>query len=315
MSSSSSYEALTAPGPEDTASRINHAYHRWADRQANNHSGSPDHNLDDTDDDDDDDDDDDAATLRYQRHSETAQYSPLLRPYFPGQPKSLAGIALRAFCLGIALAASICAMAAILALTSSPVWRVPFFLLALSVFHFLEFWCTAERNTLVADINSFLLTANWPAYAVAHSAAFVECSVVCFFFPARSWAPLGTGPVVVLLGLAVTCLGQVVRSLAMLHAGASFNHQIQTRKANTHILVTDGIYGWMRHPSYFGFFYWGLGTQLVMGNVFCFMGYAWVLWTFFSNRIHHEEAKLVDFFKGEYVQYRQRVGTLMPFIR
>lgn len=81
------------------------------------------------------------------------------------------------------------------------------------------------------------------------------------------------------------------------------------------MLVTDGIYSYIRHPSYFGFFYWSLGTQLVMGNVFCFVAYAWVLWTFFHNRIQHEEARLIEFFKDEYVQYRRRVGTLIPFIR
>ncbi|KAF7542978.1 hypothetical protein G7046_g10080 [Stylonectria norvegica] len=110
-------------------------------------------------------------------------------------------------------------------------------------------------------------------------------------------------------------VGQVVRSAAMLQAGASFNHHVQTKKAESHQLVTSGIYGVFRHPSYFGFFYWGLGTQLVLGNVVCFVAYAAVLWLFFSQRIRHEEAKLVDFFQGDYVRYRKEVGTMIPFIR
>lgn len=237
-----------------------------------------------------------------------------LKPYFSGEPKSLSGIALRAFCLGIALAASAIATVAILALTSSPAWRVPFFLLALSLFHFLEFWTTAERNTLVASIDSFLLTSNWPSYAIAHSAAFLESAVVNVFFPGRSWAPWGAGPLLLAVGLAMTVVGQAVRSAAMLEAGASFNHQVQTKKAESHTLVTTGLYGVLRHPSYFGFFYWGLGTQLVLGNAVCFVGYAAVLWLFFSRRIKHEEAKLVEFFKDDYVQYRKQVGTKIPFI-
>ncbi|KAJ6782835.1 hypothetical protein PWT90_02834 [Aphanocladium album] len=236
---------------------------------------------------------------------------------FPGQTRSLSGIALRAFCLGAAGSSALLLTVATLLLTSSPVWRAPFFLLALSTFHFLEFWVTARRNTLVATTDSFLLTANWPAYAIAHASAFAECLVVSVFFPGRRWgggAPLHLGGVGLALGLALVVVGQTVRSLAMLHAGASFNHQIQWSKSDSHVLVTSGIYGRLRHPSYFGFFYWGLGTQLVLGNVFCFFAYAAVLWYFFSRRIRIEEVKLVEFFKDDYIQYRRRVGTWMPFM-
>ena len=116
------------------------------------------------------------------------------------------------------------------------------------------------------------------------------------------------------LGLAMVVAGQTVRSLAMLHAGASFNHTVQTRRAASHTLVTGGVYGYLRHPSYFGFFYWGLGTQLVLGNALCMVGYAVVLWKFFSSRVRVEEANLVDFFGDDYVRYRKRVGTGMPFV-
>jgi protein-S-isoprenylcysteine O-methyltransferase len=51
-----------------------------------------------------------------------------------------------------------------------------------------------------------------------------------------------------------------------------------------------------------------------MGNVLCFFAYAAVLWMFFSKRIKHEEAKLIEFFQDDYVQYRKRVGTKIPFI-
>lgn len=232
----------------------------------------------------------------------------------PGGARSLSGIALRAFCLGAAAAAALLATVLALLLTDSPLWRAAFFLLTLAAFHFLEFWVTARRNTPVATTDSFLLTANWPAYAIAHAAAFAECILVGVLFPTRGWGLAGTGRVCLALGLVLVVLGQAVRSAAMLHAGASFNHQIQWKKADAHVLVTGGVYGWLRHPSYFGFFYWGLGTQLVLGNVVCFFAYAAVLWYFFSRRIRIEEVKLVEFFKDDYVQYRKRVGTWMPFI-
>ncbi|KAG6365202.1 hypothetical protein INS49_006810 [Diaporthe citri] len=240
-------------------------------------------------------------------------YSPD-KPYFPGQSKSLAGIALRAFCLGAALAVGVIGTALVLATTSSPLWRLPFFLASLSAFHFLEFWTTAAYNTREADVSSFLLTANWPAYAVAHSAASLECLVTSVFFPARSWAPFGTGPLLMLLGISLVLVGQVVRSAAMVQAGPSFNHIVQQTQKREHILITTGIYGTLRHPSYFGFFWWGLGTQLAMGNVLCFFAYAAVLWRFFSSRIRHEEVFLVRFFGDEYVDYKKKTGTKIPFV-
>ncbi|PFH56662.1 hypothetical protein XA68_16182 [Ophiocordyceps unilateralis] len=237
-----------------------------------------------------------------------------LKPFYPGQPSSLSGIAIRAFSLGIAFATGALLTASILFLTDSPLWRVPFFLVPLSAFHFLEFWTTAEANTPRAGIDSFLLTANWPSYAIAHSAAFVEAALVGFFFPRRQWAPFHSGPLLVALGLLLVVVGQAVRSCAMLQAGLSFNHRVQTKKAGSHTLVTTGIYALLRHPSYFGFFYWSLGTQLVLGNVVCFAVYAAVLWNFFRARIGMEESKLIEFFQDDYVQYRRRVRTMLPAI-
>ncbi|KAI1212883.1 ICMT-domain-containing protein [Annulohypoxylon truncatum] len=245
--------------------------------------------------------------------AQSAQMHPE-RAYLSGQPKSLEGIAIRSFCLGIALASSVVAVLLTLILTSSPLWRLPFFIGALSTFHFLEFWTTAKYNTPVATIGSFLLTANWPAYAIAHSAALLECLVTGVLFPNRSWAPFYSGHIILLLGFILVFVGQFVRSAAMVQAGQSFNHTIQHRKKDTHVLVTTGLYSFLRHPAYFGFFYWGVGTQMVLGNPICFVAYTIVLWQFFSKRVKHEEALLVRFFGDDYVQYKKRVGTLMPFV-
>jgi protein-S-isoprenylcysteine O-methyltransferase len=249
-------------------------------------------------------------------HSPIAQWAAESpdRPYFPGQPKSLAGIAIRAFALGSALTLGVLLTVLTLACTTSPLWRLPFFLAALSAFHFLEFWTTAAYNTPQAGVDAFLLSANGPGYVIAHSAASLECLVTNIAFPGRSWAPLHIGPLLPLLGLVLVVAGQVVRSAAMKTAGQSFNHQVQRHRAAKHTLVTEGIYAKLRHPSYFGFFWWAMGTQLVLGNVVCFVAYALVLWRFFSTRIRHEEELLVSFFGEEYVNYRKKTGTKLPFI-
>ncbi|KAJ1564251.1 hypothetical protein HK096_008912 [Nowakowskiella sp. JEL0078] len=95
------------------------------------------------------------------------------------------------------------------------------------------------------------------------------------------------------LGLILALTGQTLRTVAQLTAGSSFTHQIATYKRLDHILVTSGIYRYLRHPSYTGFFYWGVGLQLMMFNPVCFLGYSVALWVFFKDRIEEEEQGLV----------------------
>jgi protein-S-isoprenylcysteine O-methyltransferase len=154
----------------------------------------------------------------------------------------------------------------------------------LSLFHFLEFWTHAKFNLPNATISAFLLFDNgWP-YMLAHTSAMIETTVTSIYFP--KWQEKFSHPFVLWPGLVLIVVGQLVRSMAIAKAGTNFNHQIQHKKKDTHELVTDGIYGVLRHPSYFGFFWWAVGTQVALGNPICFCIYVLVLWRFFNRRIH-----------------------------
>ncbi|EHK96988.1 putative protein-S-isoprenylcysteine O-methyltransferase [Glarea lozoyensis 74030] len=189
------------------------------------------------------------------------------------QKRSLAGIALRAFLLGGTFFSSTALTLYLSTQSSSPLWRLPFFLASLSLFHFLEFYSTAFAN---------------PANAEA---------------------------LILLAGLSLVFFGQIIRTSAIIQAGPSFSHLVAQRKKETHVLITSGIYSILRHPSYFGFFWWGIGTQLVLGNVFCLLGYSAVLWKFFSARIKGEEEFLVRFFKKDYEEFRKRTPVGIPYIK
>lgn len=204
--------------------------------------------------------------------------------FFPHGKRSLAGIAMRAFCLGGTLVLGL-TLTVILASNDSRLWRPCLFLAALSTFHFLEFYTTAAYNTPVANIASYLLV-NGDQYMQANSMAFVETCVTSYFFP--SWQARFHSPAVIALGLVMVGVGQVVRSTAMAQAGTNFNHIVQSRKNQGHELVTHGVYAYFRHPSYFGFFWWGIGTQVMMGNTACFFAYVGILWYFFMKRITRE---------------------------
>ncbi|KAH7117882.1 prenyl cysteine carboxyl methyltransferase-like protein Ste14 [Dendryphion nanum] len=249
--------------------------------------------------------------LRASPASTQSKDSNILPKYlFPGEDRSLSGIALRAFLLGVNAAGGLL-LSLTLVYFQNRLWRPAFFIGTLCIFHFLEFWTTARYNTPSAKTGSFLLT-NGSQYRRAHSLALVETLITSYFFP--GWQARVNPPWIIALGIVLILVGQVARSLAMVQAGTNFNHQVQSRKNEGHELVKDGLYAYFRHPSYFGFFWWGLGTQIALGNTFSFIAYSAILWYFFKKRITNEEIYLVSFFGKDYEDYRARTPVWIPFI-
>ncbi|KAI0068794.1 ICMT-domain-containing protein, partial [Artomyces pyxidatus] len=187
-------------------------------------------------------------------------------------------------------------------------YQVGFFVAAWATFHWAEFAVTAGWNREKCSVDSFLLD-NGAMYHVANSLALLEYLVTLYFKPS-----LKAYPYVSEVGIFLTLAGQVLRSTAMIQASTNFSHALAFRKRDSHELVTGGVYGWFRHPSYAGFFYWALGTQLTLQNPFTFVVFVALLWRFFSQRVKTEERVLVNFFGNAYVEYRSRVGTMIPFI-
>ena len=209
--------------------------------------------------------------------------APLVDPtIYPGNSRSISAIALHALCLGIVLA-SCSIFTVLLAHHSYRLWRLTEFIATLSLFHFLEFWTTARYNTHNARVSSYLLTSNGGAYLSAHVAAMAEILITSFFFPALQDAY--SNVYTIGLGLVLVIMGQVIRSIAMAQAGVSFNHIPAKSKKNDHVLVTSGLYSYFRHPSYFGYYFFAVGTQVVVGNKVCFVSYTVILWYFFKDRI------------------------------
>jgi len=187
-------------------------------------------------------------------------------------------------------------------------YQLGFFIASWAAFHWGEFAVTAGWNSDKCSVDSFLLE-NGNLYHIAHSTAIIEYIITNYFRP--SWKEY---PYVSVIGICLVVFGQTLRSIAMIHAASNFSHSVALYKMEGHVLVTRGVYSWFRHPSYTGFFYWALGTQLVLQNPLTFIAFAVILWRFFDSRIKVEEKHLVRFFGNEYLAYRQRVGTKIPLI-
>ena len=80
-----------------------------------------------------------------------------------------------------------------------------------------------------------------------------------------------------------------------------------------HTLVTDGIYGVIRHPIYTGVIIMGLGVVFVLESAGSLIFFALLLIKIFS-RIPVEEQLMTKTFPEAYPNYKKRTKALIPFV-
>lgn len=183
------------------------------------------------------------------------------------------------------------------------------YLILLSFFHFSEYFVTSLTNPVTLEPGLFLLDNSY-VYIFAMLSSIVEYFVELYYFPTmKSYSYLSK------MGLTLSLVGEIVRKLAICTAGESFNHTISTKKSDNHKLIRHGIYSISRHPSYAGWFYWALGTQVLLLNPISFLLFALISLRFFKNRILFEEAYLLRFFGDEYAEYKLKVPTGIPTLK
>lgn len=212
-------------------------------------------------------------------------------------------VAVRASFLGLVFGCGL-----IISLSDSSWTHFGWYMCSLSFFHYSEYLVTAIINPGSLSLDSFLLNHSLE-YSLAALSSWVEFTVEKLTIPglkSLTWISV--------LGLLMVLCGEALRKAAMLTAGSNFNHIVQNEKAQSHVLVTSGVYAHFRHPSYVGWFYWSIGTQVILCNPVCILGYAVASWRFFRERIEEEELSLIHFFAEDYVNYKRRVPTGLPFI-
>nr|CAI5828744.1 unnamed protein product [Callosobruchus analis] len=179
----------------------------------------------------------------------------------------------------------------------------------MAFFHFSEFFFIALIQPKQVSTDSFVINHS-PQYIIAAVTSWLEFFLECYFFPGLKQIYWLSN-----VGLSICVLGELLRKASMLTARSNFHHLVQCEKSNDHILVTHGVYAWFRHPSYVGWFYWSIGTQIVLLNPLCVPAYAIASWHFFKTRIYIEEITLLNFFGQSYCDYQQKVSTGLPFIK
>jgi protein-S-isoprenylcysteine O-methyltransferase len=201
------------------------------------------------------------------------------------------------------------AVGALMSWSSHPYSYFGFYAAALGFFHVSEYILTSIFNPHTLSMDSFLLNHS-REYIAAAVASWVEYWAELYLFPNLKMSLHHAS----VIGCFMVIFGEALRKVAMITAGTNFTHLVQYRKRDGHELVTSGVYSMFRHPSYVGWFYWSIGTQVVLCNPVCLVGYSIASWMFFKERIEDEEESLVLFFGEKYIDFKKRVGTGIPFI-
>lgn len=166
-----------------------------------------------------------------------------------------------ALALGWALVGGLAAASVGLPLLFPDLLALGAFLGLLALFHALEYLLVARFRPEHASLESFLFDPT-PGSRVALLAALLEYGLERLL-----WPQLFGARGLVWLGLAGALLGQGLRTLGMLHARSSFSHLLEEGEKPREALVVDGVYAYLRHPAYTGWFVWAVSTQsAVLGD-------------------------------------------------
>jgi protein-S-isoprenylcysteine O-methyltransferase Ste14 len=113
------------------------------------------------------------------------------------------------------------------------------------------------------------------------------------------------------LGVALFAAGGALRIWPVFVLGRRFSGLVAIQPGHT--LVTSGVYGIIRHPSYLGLFVnsvgWGLAFRSVVGVLLAALTIPPLL-----ARIRAEETLLRAQFGAEYDAYRARTSRLVPWL-
>ncbi len=113
------------------------------------------------------------------------------------------------------------------------------------------------------------------------------------------------------LGVVLFAAGGVLRIAPTFVLGRRFSGLVAIQPG--HELVTTGLYGTIRHPSYLGLILmmlgWALGFRSLVGALLALLAMIPLL-----ARIRSEEALLAEHFGREYAAYRAHTYRLIPWI-
>jgi len=123
---------------------------------------------------------------------------------------------------------------------------------------------------------------------------------------------------ITLLGFISLIFGIILRKLAIQKLGVHFSYSLETESLETERehqpIIADGIYKYIRHPSYLGIFLIILSFSIIYINLPGFLIEILFLWLYISRRISLEEKMMINTFGDIYRRYMRGTKKMIPFL-
>ncbi|MBI3913173.1 MAG: isoprenylcysteine carboxylmethyltransferase family protein [Chloroflexi bacterium] len=114
------------------------------------------------------------------------------------------------------------------------------------------------------------------------------------------------------LGFALCVLGLATRYAAIRTLGKFFSYELKVQ--GDHRIVQEGLYRYIRHPSYTGFGLILLGMPLILNSGLGLLAMIGLVGGGFAIRIAWEENVLIEHFGDAYREYQKKTKRLIPFV-
>lgn len=119
-------------------------------------------------------------------------------------------------------------------------------------------------------------------------------------------------PIPFIAGCACYVLGLWVFHRSHADLGTNWSMSLELREK--HVLITDGIYGRIRHPMYLSLLLYSAGQALVLPNYIAGPSYALAMGLLCALRVRPEENMMLEEFGKDYEVYMSRTKRLLPGI-
>jgi len=149
-------------------------------------------------------------------------------------------------------------------------------------------------------------TAKWTGIAFSITYLLLICGSVGEYF----LIPRKTNLWISGIGMGIVVLRTWLKWWAMLTLDEYWSVQIEIRES--HKLIKDGPYRYLRHPAYLSNLMAYLGVPLIANAYYTLIGALIIYVPFNLIRLHLEEKELVKKFGEEYEDYRKKVPALLP---
>ena len=142
---------------------------------------------------------------------------------------------------------------------------------------------------------------------------FLAMFLIPIFYAATSWLDFANYSLpnwAGWLGVAILAVALLVFWRAHADLGLNWSPTLEIREK--HELITNGIYGVIRHPMYASQWLWVIAQPLLLQNWIAGWSNLVVFILFYVLRVRAEEKLMLEQFGDQYRSYMEKVGAVFP---